>query len=70
MAQSELDAALHLVRAQQKDPSQQCAEEMLRQRDKNKRGLDSLEASAEEGLWFNGTQHTLADIATACTLGY
>ncbi|CAY76313.1 Stringent starvation protein A [Erwinia pyrifoliae DSM 12163] len=64
------DAALLIVREQQKDPSQQCADEMLRQREKIQRGLDALEAAAAEGTGLNGSQLTLADIATACTLGY
>ena len=43
---------------------------MLRQRDKIQRGLDALEAAAAQGKWLNSPQITLADIATACTLGY
>lgn len=70
LADGVCDAALLIVREQQKDPSQQCADEMLRQRDKIKRGLDALETVAAEGKWLNSQQITLADIATACTLGY
>ncbi|CCG89108.1 glutathione S-transferase [Erwinia piriflorinigrans] len=70
LADGVCDAALLIVREQQKAPGQQCAEEMLRQRDKIKRGLDALEAAAVEGKGLNGTQITLADIATVCMLGY
>lgn len=64
------DAGLLIVRELQKDRAQQSESEMLRQRDKIRRGLDALEAAAAEGKWLNGPDITLADIATACTLGY
>ncbi|MBD8164971.1 glutathione S-transferase [Erwinia persicina] len=70
LADGVCDAALLIVREQQKAPDQQSASEMLRQRDKIQRGLDALEAAAVQGKWLNGPQITLADIATACTLGY
>lgn len=70
LADGVCDAALLIVREQQKAPDQQSASEMLRQRDKIQRGLDALEAAAAQGKWLNSTQITLADIATACTLGY
>jgi len=70
LADGVCDAALLIVREQQKDPDQQSTSEMLRQRDKIQRGLDALEAAAVEGKWLNGSQISLADIATACTLGY
>lgn len=70
LADGVCDAALLIVREQQKDPAQQSASEMLRQRDKIRRGLDALEAAAAEEKWLNGHDITLADIATACTLGY
>lgn len=70
LADGVCDAALLIVREQQKDPSQQSTSEMLRQRDKIQRGLDALEVAAAKGKWLNGKQITLADIATACTLGY
>ncbi|CAO98480.1 glutathione S-transferase [Erwinia tasmaniensis] len=70
LADGVCDAALLIVREQQKAPGQRCTDEMQRQRDKIRRGLDALEAAAVEGKGLNGAQITLADIATVCTLGY
>ncbi|WP_437608924.1 glutathione S-transferase [Erwinia sp. V71] len=70
LADGVCDAALVIVRHQMLPPEQQSEAELLRQRGKILRGLDELERHAAQGKWLNGEALTLADIATACTIGY
>lgn len=70
LADGVCDAALVIVRHQMLPPEQQSETELLRQRNKIQRGLDALEKHAAAGEWLNGENLTLADIATACTIGY
>ncbi|MBP2168949.1 glutathione S-transferase [Erwinia toletana] len=70
LADGVCDAALVIVRHQMLPAEQQSESELLRQRTKIQRGLDALEKLAANGEWLNGEQLTLADIATACTIGY
>lgn len=72
LADGVCDAALVIVRHQMLPPEQQSEAELLRQRGKILRGLDELERHAAEGKWLNsdGDTLTLADIATACAIGY
>jgi len=64
------DAALVIVREQLRPGDQQSEEVLLRNREKIQRSLDMLEAVAAEGKWLNNGQLNLADIATACMIGY
>ncbi|QKJ85085.1 Glutathione S-transferase [Paramixta manurensis] len=70
LADGVCDSALIIVREQLRPAEQQSETELLRQREKIRRGLDALEQEAAKGQWLNGEQITLADIATACTIGY
>ena len=70
LADGVCDAALVIVRHQMLPPEQQSESELLRQRNKIQRGLDALEKHAAQREWLNGESLTLADIATACTIGY
>ncbi|RWR03287.1 glutathione S-transferase [[Pantoea] beijingensis] len=70
LADGVCDAALVIVRHQMLPPAQQSTNELLRQREKIRRGLDALEHEAAKSEWLNGTHITLADIATACAIGY
>ena len=70
LADGVCDAALFIVREQLRPVEQQAQEEMLRQRHKIQRALDALEHEAARGEWLNGARLNLADIATACAIGY
>lgn len=70
LADGVCDAALMIVREQMRSPDKQSEEELLRQRQKIQRGLDALERAAAAEQALNGSSLTLADIATACTIGY
>ncbi|MCX8958413.1 glutathione S-transferase [Erwinia psidii] len=64
------DAAVLLLREQMRPAETQLEEQLLRQRGKIGRGLDALEKEADSGLLLNTDAINLADIATACVIGY
>lgn len=64
------DAAVLLLREQMRPAEKQLESQLLRQREKILRGLDALEKEASKGLVINGAEINLADIATACVIGY
>ncbi|WP_187307444.1 glutathione S-transferase [Serratia ureilytica] len=70
LADGVTEAAATLYRESRRAPEKQDENWMLRQRDKLTRGLDALEALAQEKTWLNAERLTLADIATGCALGY
>ncbi len=70
LADGVCDAALIILREQMRPAERQLDSELQRQQAKIQRGLDALEREAAQGILLNGETVTLADIATACTLGY
>lgn len=64
------EAGLLIVREQMRPADQQSEEQLMRQREKILRGLDTLEAAAAQGEFLSSAELNLADIATACALGY
>lgn len=64
------DAAVILVREQMRPPELQMEAQLLRQREKIGRGLDALEKAAAQGTLLNSDTLNLADIATACLIGF
>lgn len=64
------DAAVILVRESMRPPELQMEEQIIRQREKILRGLDALEKEAAQGTLLNSDTLNLADIATACLIGF
>lgn len=64
------DAAMAIVRECQRRADEQNETVLLSLRGKIQRGLDALESAAREGQWLNNAALSLADIATACALGF
>ncbi|MGE9553290.1 glutathione S-transferase [Erwinia amylovora] len=64
------DAAVILLREQMRPPEQQMESQLLRQREKIQRGLDALEKEAAKGTVLNSDRLNVADIATACLIGF
>ncbi|WP_017349322.1 glutathione S-transferase [Pantoea sp. A4] len=64
------DAAVLIVREQQRPGNQQSEALLIRCRGHILRGLDRLEQEARDGQWLHGDTLNLADIATGCMLGY
>lgn len=64
------DAAVILLREQMRPPEFQMAAQLLRQREKIERGLDALEKEAAKGTVLNSETLNIADIATACLIGF
>lgn len=64
------DAAVLLLREQMRPPELQMESQLLRQREKILRGLDALEKEAAKGITLNSEKINVADIATACLIGY
>ncbi|MBV4367519.1 glutathione S-transferase [Erwinia sp. BNK-24-b] len=64
------DAAVILLREQMRPPEQQMEGQLLRQREKILRGLDALEKEAVKGITLNSGKLNVADIATACLIGF
>ncbi|MGA7506749.1 MAG: glutathione S-transferase [Erwinia billingiae] len=64
------DAAVILLREQMRPPEFQMEAQLLRQREKIHRGLDALEIEAAKGTVLNSDTLNLADIATACLIGF
>jgi glutathione S-transferase len=64
-----MDAALVSVREQARPVAQQSETELLRQREKINRGLDTLESYINEGA-LRIDEMNLATIAIACAISY
>ena len=64
------DAAVLLLREQMRPPELQMESQLLRQREKILRGLDALEKEAAKGITLNSEKLNVADIATACLIGF
>ncbi|WP_034918088.1 MULTISPECIES: glutathione S-transferase [Erwinia] len=64
------DAAVILVRESMRPAEKQLEEQLIRQREKILRGLDVLEAAAAKGEVLNSDTLNVADIATACLIGF
>lgn len=64
------DACVLLVREGMRPPERQMEEQLVRQREKIQRGLDALEKEAAKGTVLNSDTLNVADIATACLIGY
>ncbi|MBS1203544.1 MAG: glutathione S-transferase [Proteobacteria bacterium] len=69
LADGIMDAALVSVRELARPVEQQSESELLRQREKVSRGLDTLERYLQEGT-LNVDTLNLATIAIACAIGY
>ena len=70
LADGVCDAAAVIVREQMRPPEMQSADVLVRQRQKIQYGLDALERAANAGDVLNGSELNLADIATACAIGF
>lgn len=70
LADGVCDAAAVIVREQMRPPEMQSADVLVRQRQKIQHGLDALERAANAGDVLNGSELNLADIATACAIGF
>jgi glutathione S-transferase len=64
------DAAVAIVREAARPAKQQSSEAIERNREKIERGIVDMAAELADKPWCNGEAHSLADIATGCTLGY
>lgn len=64
------DAAVAIVREGARPAKQQSSEAIARQREKIERGIVEMARELGDKPWCNGEAHSLADIATGCTLGY
>jgi glutathione S-transferase len=64
------DAAVAIVREAARPARQQSSEAIDRQREKIERGIIDMASELADKAWCNGEAHSLADIATGCTLGY
>jgi glutathione S-transferase len=64
------DAAVAIVREAARPARQQSSEMIDRQREKIERGIVDMATELADKPWCNGEAHSLADIATGCTLGY
>lgn len=64
------DAAVLLLREKMRPPERQMEDHRLRQHEKILRGLDALEKEAAKGTTLNSEKLNVADIATACLLGF
>lgn len=69
LADGVMDAALVHVRELQRPAAQQSETELLRQREKISRALDTLEEQAAQGA-LSADKLTIATIAVACAIGY
>lgn len=69
LADGIMDAALVLVREQARPAQQQSETELLRQREKIDRGLNTFEALVADGT-LKADELNLATVAIACAIGY
>jgi glutathione S-transferase len=70
LADGVCDAAALIFLERKRPPKQQGKEWLARQEDKIVRSLEFMSTQLGEGSWCMGTHFSLADIATACALGY
>ncbi|HEX4525052.1 MAG TPA: glutathione S-transferase [Casimicrobiaceae bacterium] len=70
LADGMCDAAVAIVREAARPAKQQSSESIARNREKIERGIADMAADLGDKPWCNGEAHSLADIATGCTLGY
>ena len=70
LADGVTDAAVALVLETKRESDKRDEQWIIRQREKLNRGLDALEKHAQQKQLLNGSELTLADIATACAIGY
>jgi glutathione S-transferase len=70
LADGVCDAAALIFLERKRPPKQQGKEWLARQEDKIVRSLEFMSTQLGEGSWCTGTHFSLADIATACALGY
>lgn len=64
------DAAVLLRLEQMRPQERQMESQLSRQREKIQRGLDALEKEAAQGTVLNSGRINVADIATACLIGF
>lgn len=70
LADGVTDAAVALVLENRREADKRNEAWIIRQREKLLRGLDALEKHAENRTLLNSENLNVADIATACSLGY
>jgi glutathione S-transferase len=70
LADGVTDAAVALVLETKREPGKRDEQWIIRQREKLNRGLDALEKHTLKKQFLNGSELTLADIATGCAIGY